>query len=129
MGILSPISTGIHMLKYIDDSGAAAATYGWIPLEADGVKDVTWHYKWTATLGLTINVDVSNDPRALEGHFDEANADVFDLTAQLSITAPTTGGGNGALNIDNLNFAFVRWRTTDVTGAGNFTVYFNGTPG
>ncbi len=128
-GILSPVSTGIHQLKYIDDSGAAAATYGWIPLWADGIKDVTWHYEWTSTLGLTINVDISNDPRCLEGHFDAANADTDDITAQLTITAPTTGGGDAVLNIDNLNFSYVRWRTTSVTGAGNLTSYFNGTPG
>jgi hypothetical protein len=111
---------------YTFGGGTAAITGGSMWLGPDAVSGVNFHYVWTGTLAGTLKLESSSDPRALQIHPDHSNADWFDFTAQVAPVAPTTGGGNGSIQISNARFDFVRCTFTSSAGTGDFKSYFSG---
>jgi hypothetical protein len=90
---------------------------------SDGINGFTFHNVWTGTYGATVAIYASNDPRAREGHPDNANAEWVNITSLLTITDPVTGGGNDMIIINNSRFAFIKLDLGSSSGTGTCTTW------
>ena len=104
---------------------AAAATGAPIQLGYSGINGMTFHNVWTGTLGGTLKMEASCDPAlttaATAAEQDAANW--VDITSQVTMTNPATGGGNDMVIVNNMRFWWVRLDLSSVTGTGTFSSY------
>jgi len=125
--MLTPYTGNIPSFSYIDIDQADGNTVGgWIPLQFDQCEKCTFHNEWTGTYAGTITIQVSNDPRCLEGHPDTANAASQDITTSCPITNPAGAAGDDDINISDVSFGYIRMTMTFSAGTGTFISYFSG---
>ncbi len=115
--------------KYLDE--VAATTVG-IPIAMgqSGINGITFHNVWntdgTATLAGAVKIEASNDP-ALNGTAlsaaEQSAADWVDITAELTITDPTSGEGRNMIIVNNTRFWWIRLTLTVSGGTGVFSCY------
>jgi hypothetical protein len=107
--------------RALDVPVSGAQTHTTPPSNIDAYDNASYQYVWTGTPTGTVAVDVSNDFNAQLG-----TGTWTDVTAQLSPapTNPAGSAGNGAVDLNQLPFAYVRLRYVHASGSGQFTAIF-----
>ena len=115
----------IPATTYISIAASATTQGGAIPLGYDELDGCSFSLEFGDVTGSWL-FEATNDPRAMQNHPDESNADWDDITSDIGATDPAGSAGDETVILDNTRFAFIRLKYTHSAGTEHVRVHFSG---